>query len=316
MLLSSLKTATATAHAKIILMGEHAVVYGQPAIALPLSAVQVTTQISPNSVAKVMVNSDFYAGPLFSDTSHMKGIAQMLQAVIETFELPTNFTLTINSQLPAERGMGSSAAVAISVMRALNLYFKLALSNDQILTFVNVAEKVTHKNPSGLDAITCSANQPVWMVRNQGIKPVALDLAGYLLICDSGIRGQTAQAIAAVKDLLTRQPLTTKKHLTYLGSLTHQAKAALANHQLKQLGAIFNEAQITLKNLAVSCPRLDELIAIANKNGAIGTKLTGGGRGGCFICLVETKQAAIKLAAILKQNGVTQTWLQPLEHTD
>lgn len=218
---------------------------------------------------------------------------------------------TLKSMVPIARGMGSSACVAVALARALFSFFSLHFSEKELLAAANIEEVATHINPSGLDAATCASNTPIWMMAGK-IKRIPINLDGCLLICDTGIKGQTSEAIAAVKKRLGNDAKETNALFDKLQELTLAAKKQLAKNDLLGLGQTFDAAQSVLKTLGVSCDELDEYISVAKDNGALGAKLTGGGRGGCFICLTKNAAQANELAQKLSLTGVRQTWIEPL----
>lgn len=300
-------------HAKIILIGEHAVVYGQPAIALPLHAITAKAHLKITKTQKKIIKSSYYDGTLEQVPKTMLGIRHLIEYLSENL-LPTKqgFELTITSQLPAERGMGSSAAVAVAIIRSFYSYAQIKLSNDKLLKLAEISEVDTHKNPSGLDAATSASDTPIWMIRKKEIYPIPIKLQAYLVICDSGIKGQTSSAINIVKQRLLLDPKKTQMIINSLGDLTSQTRSLLGTQNVTTLGEILNQAQEYLKQLGVSLPEIDHYLQIARQNGALGAKLTGGGRGGCFICLTKDYATAFNLAKILKKHGVTRTWIESL----
>lgn len=296
-------------NAKIILIGEHAVVYGQPAIALPLTTVNVRVTVE-DAETESTINSSYFTGKLTDFP--VSGIKHLINYLIDKNEIENPLSITIQSDLPAERGMGSSAAVAVALIRAFYTYLGKPLTKTRLLNLANISEKDTHKNPSGLDAATCASEQPIWMVRNQELKTFPIKTHGYLVIADSGIKGKTSQAIAVVKERLMHNPDETQKLISDLGQLAFNAKDALASDDIEKLGEIFNAAQEILRQLGVSCAQLDDLIALSLENGSLGSKLTGGGKGGCFICLTKSIGDASGLSQALLNAGATQTWIEPL----
>ncbi|GBG95095.1 mevalonate kinase [Ligilactobacillus salitolerans] len=300
-------------HAKIILIGEHSVVYGKPAIALPLPSIQTQAYLSFTQEHTQVIKSSYFDGPLDRMPHSMEGLHHLIITLLkEIKQEDLGFTLTIRSQLPAERGMGSSAAAAVAVIRCFYDAFSLKLTHAKTLHLADISEKDTHKNPSGLDAATVASQRPVWMIRGQELTPLPLSMNAYLLICDSGIKGQTSAAIKIVQERFEQHHSQTQKLLDKLGSLTSLVKEQLAQNDVRGLGNSLNTAQRHLSALGVSTQRLDFLIKLAQENGSLGSKLTGGGRGGCFINLINTRADAEKLAALLEKNGVTKTWIQPL----
>ncbi len=304
------------ANGKIILMGEHAVVYGQPAIAMPFSAVEITAQVRAQGQA-LSVACDFYEGLVHKMPKIWESLKHAIRFSLYRIGAPTDpaIHIEISSTIPAERGMGSSAAVAVAVARALFAYYEKDLTDGELWDIVQSSEKIAHGNPSGIDAATTSGKSPVFFIKYQPIQPLELKLQAYLVVADTGVTGNTLEAISDVAALLEKKPEAIKL-VEELGTLTRQAKEDLATDQAEILGSRMNQAHALLQELGVSDPSLDRLVSLAQENGALGAKLTGGGRGGCMIALVRTGQDAQTLAQILTQAGARQTWIQYLGETN
>ena len=303
-----------TSHAKIILMGEHSVVYGQPAIALPLPSVQLSVTLSSRQDNQRIIKSRYYHGSLENLPSSMIGIKKLIDTLSARFnDHETGWDLKIESQLPAERGMGSSAASAIAIIRAFFDYYDEPLDRTLLLQLADVEEQITHRSPSGLDAATVSSDKPLFYVKGRIGVPIEMNLDASLVIADTGKKGATKEAILAVKDELKNNNEKAEGHIKDLGELVNQTKDYLTQNDIVKLGDALNFAQTDLAALNVSDPSLDHLIHVARDNGALGAKLTGGGRGGCMIALMQTAMGARRLASILKENGAHDIWLQPLD---
>lgn len=303
-----MKNASGESFAKIILIGEHAVVYGQPAIALPVKSIRLTATITANS--EQVIQSSFYAGSLHAAANtNFAGIADLITALLKHFQaLDEGFLLTIDSALPPERGMGSSAACATAVVRAFYAAFDEPLSRAQLLAWTATSEHAIHGNPSGLDAATTSADRPQWFVKGQAPVPIQFPKNGTLVIADTGIAGQTKIAVASVADHLASEPEKTDASIEAIGMATVFAAKALAEDDLQALGLQMDHAQVQLKALGVSNSALDHLIETAKDNGALGAKLTGSGQGGCMIALAKDATEAAQIRQALADAGATATW--------
>lgn len=302
-------TAAGKAHGKIILIGEHAVVHNEPAIAIPFTSATVEVAIEKIPGESTM-DSIYHYGKLSDAPKQIKNLITTFEEVCQYFNVSTNhFHMTIRSSIPAERGMGSSAAVATAVVRALFNFFNAELTDDLLHRFVSISEKIAHGNPSGLDAKVVSSDEAIYFVKEKRAEPFEIDLPAYLVVADTGDEGETLGAVSAVGKLVADPTSNGLKLVQELGLLTKTVYATIGRKDLHQLGNILDQAQDKLKQLTVSNDKLDRLVEAAKKSGALGAKLTGGGRGGCMIALVDTTEKAQKIADDLLTAGATETWI-------
>ncbi|MDY3702426.1 MAG: mevalonate kinase [Limosilactobacillus coleohominis] len=299
-------------HAKIILIGEHSVVYGQPAIALPLPNVTTKVTIAENHEQEKMIQSRYFNGPLNQLPEQMAGIRKLISQLVNHFNgVADHWTVTITSDIPAERGMGSSAACAVAIVRAIFDYYQSPLDRESLLKWADVEEEVTHRSPSGLDAATVSSSKPVWFHKGEKGTLIDLNLDATMVIGDTGIKGATRDAITAVKNSLSNHYDETNSLIEHLGQLTKDSKEAISNNEVATLGRKLTAAHRDLEKLGVSDEKLNLLVQSALGSGALGAKLTGGGRGGCMFAITKSALGARKIASILKEHGATATWIQP-----
>lgn len=289
------KVGVGQTHSKIILIGEHAVVYGYPAISLPLLEVEVTCKVVPAESPWRLYEEDTLSMAVYASLEYL----DITEACIRC---------EIDSAIPEKRGMGSSAAISIAAIRAVFDYYQADLPHDVLEILVNRAEMIAHMNPSGLDAKTCLSDQPIRFIKNVGFTELEMDLSAYLVIADTGVYGHTREAIQVVqnkgKDALP--------FLHALGELTQQAEDAISQKDAEELGQILSQAHLHLKEIGVSSPEADHLVETALSHGALGAKMSGGGLGGCIIALADNLTHAQELAERLEEKGAVQTWIESL----
>lgn len=304
--------AIGTAHGKIILIGEHSVVYNEPAIALPFPAANVEVRIKAIE-GESKIFSSYYNGPLASTPVSLYNLRRTIETICEDLNVDTSgMLITVSSLIPPERGMGSSAAVATALIRALYNFFECSLDNETLLYYIGISEKIAHGNPSGLDARITSGTKPVYFIKSKSPETFDLQVTGYLIAADTGLKGQTREAVQDVAQLLRKSKRKTKLLISSLGSLTAQAKSAIEEDDIAALGGILSKAHRHLSDLSVSNEKLDHLVQTALEQGALGAKLTGSGRGGCMIALAKTFDQAKHIANELMKNGAVETWIHSL----
>ena len=296
---------------KIILIGEHSVVYGKKAIAFPFASVGIHTLVQANPT--VHIQSKYFNGTLdeMKQVTSMHNLVLLIEVLKKDLELP-NFCLNIKSTIPSERGMGSSAAVAVSIIRAIFDWQELPLDEKTLLKYVDYSEQIAHDNPSGIDAAATSGTQPILFEKGQPFETFQLNVDAYLLVADTGIKGQTRQAVKDVANLVQQKGASIHHIIDQLGDLTLEAKTAIVENQAEKLGQIMTASHRLLQKLTVSNHTLDQAVELALTHHALGAKLTGGGRGGCLIVLAKDLQNARFIQEKLISYGMKRTWLQGL----
>lgn len=304
--------ATGTAHGKIILIGEHSVVHNEPAIAIPFTSANVEVSIE-ELYGESTIESIYHTGRLKDAPKTLNNLIETLEAVCRHFnKKPENMHIIIKSSIPAERGMGSSAAVATALIRALFNYYKTELTEDLLDNFVTISEVIAHGNPSGLDAKVVRSEESVYFIRNKGSEFFSVDLPGYLVVADTGQQGETGQAVSDVGKLLTDPSTNAERLISDLGILTRKARKQIEEKNIVELGRTLSNAQANLKGLTVSNETLDLFVETALDHDALGAKLTGGGRGGCMFALTDSLEQAENISKALLDVGAVDTWIHPL----
>ncbi len=275
-------------HGKIILFGEHAVVYGSRAIAAPVPlAVHARVIDHDDGVWLVM--------PRWGVEKRLRQDPKKRSAIEETGALILNklglgersMRIEVYSEIPRAMGLGGSAAVAVAIIRALDAHYELALSDDEINRLAFRAEKVAHGTPSGIDNTVATYGHPI--LYRAGSPPEIEELHFpkplNFVIGITGNESMTARTVARVRAAREKNPAVINKLFKAIDVLTGQALVAIRRYDMERLGDLMNVCHGLLNSLQVSSWELEELIQIARENGALGAKLTGGGGGGSMIAL-------------------------------
>ena len=306
---------------KIILFGEHAVVYGQPAIAIPVTKVYATAKITPDFAGSPgQIHLQARAIGLDADLADLEEShphAQAVRLVLETFcpgHVPA-FNLQIDSKIPVSAGMGSSAAVSVAIIKAVSAFLGTPLAPEGLSEMAYEVEKIHHGTPSGIDNNVIAHQQPVFFTKDQPVRFLQIEKATHWVIADTGEKTPTRETVSAVRALHAADAQHYEAIFGQIGALTQKAEGALIKGDLTALGWLMNENQRLLAQLNVSSARLEVLIQAARAAGAVGAKLSGGGRGGNMIALAEEEKIPIIEEALIKA-GAEHTITTKLQRGD
>lgn len=306
---------TATAPGKIILFGEHAVVYGQPALAVPVQQVQARATVRPLPQAvpgQVHLQSPAVGldAPLVQlPADHPLAYAVWLTLQALGVERPPAFALQVSSTIPVAAGLGSGAAVSVAVIRAVSTFLGQRLPDERVNALAYEVEKLHHGTPSGIDNTVVTYARPVFFVKGQPLETFQVGAPFTLVIGDTGVPSPTAETVAAVRRAWEADRAHYEALFAAVGSLARTARQLIEAGQPDRLGPLMDENHALLQEMGVSSPELDALVAAARKAGALGAKLSGGGRGGNMIALAPGNdiRAAEGIAAALRRAGAVRT---------
>jgi len=299
---------TASAPAKVILFGEHAVVYGRPAIAVPVTQVQARAVVeSARHGQGTLIQAEDLGlgGPLSEASSPRHPLFPLYTTITNTLSRldvgpEPDLTITITSTIPVARGLGSGAAVATAAVRALALHFGCELAPAEVSELVYQTEILHHGTPSGVDNTVIAYEQPVFFVKGQPIKTLHVRRGFWLAIGDTGVASLTKDAVADVRRAWEQDRTAYEELFDQIGAIAQLAQEALSQGTTAQLGTLMDENQRLLNGIGVGHPALDELVA-AVKPHSYGAKLTGAGGGGSMIALTDDVKSTAE--AIRRSGG-------------
>jgi mevalonate kinase len=307
------KTAVGYAHSKLILVGEHAVVYGKPAIAIPFP-LKVMSAVEQKA-GEIMLSSVFYVGTINGLPEKMKGITACVKETLNYLNKPLNgLLIRLQSSIPLGRGLGSSAAIATAIVKSLFSFYGREASQEELMALVEIAEIYAHGNPSGIDMAAVSSEFPIFFKNGEKLTPIKIGTPFHFVVADSGRIGDTHTAVKRVRENLRLEPERIQTVLERIERITVEAKAVIKDGNSSLLGQLLNLNHSELINLGVSDPGLNRLVEAARGAGALGAKLTGGGLGGCVIALAHNRKQAKVIADVLMKAGANKTWYFSTDH--
>ena len=308
-----------TAPGKVILFGEHAVVYNRPAIAVPVTDVRATATISlgePGSgiwiLAADLPSPDGEPGGhryRLRDAPADDPLRASVELALDAFrhgESARDLLIAVTSTIPIARGMGSGAAVATAVVRAIGRHFGHDAQPEKISSLVYEVEKLHHGTPSGIDNTVVAYAQPVFFVRGRGITRLSVGAPLNLVIGDTGVVSSTREVVGDVRRRWSADTEGYEGVFDQIGALARQAKSVIERGYPKDVGRLMDENHELLITLGVSSPELDKLVEAAKTAGALGAKMSGAGWGGNMLALVEAERTPT-MAGALQAAGAVST---------
>ena len=301
---------SASAPGKIILFGEHAVVYGQPAIAVPVHQVQARAIVraQPGAEGIKVLAPDISLSSSLANLPFEDAVARAIHMTLEALEIkhPPACTLMISSTIPLAAGMGSGAAVTVAIVRALSGFMGHPLSDQTVNQITFEVEKLHHGTPSGIDNTVVTYAKPVYFIKDQTLEPIEINAPFTLIIGDTGIATPTSLTVGDVRKAYEADPALFQNYFETCGTIAKNAAYSIQHSRIPSLGPLMNDNHDILVKMGVSCPELDRLVEAARAAGAWGAKLSGGGRGGNMIALIDPDRAEVVEAA-LQDAGAVRT---------
>lgn len=310
--MAAYRTVTAAAHGKLLLFGEHAAVYGRPAVGvtLPLTLTVYITRESDGSISAPGLPAE-----------KLRRILDAIQRAraLDNLKLPESFKLSVESSIPEGRGFGSSAALCAALAKGLveTASFSGHAEAQLIWKLAHAMEHTFHGSPSGIDTglalypgLSLFRSAPPGLPSRSALRGLPL----HLLAIAVPRRGTTGELVADIKTRMNEGDVATQRAIRELGETAEEAarllgdpshadeerlpSAADRNERLMSLARLSSHAQEVLRSLGLSSPDVDRILEKGVEYGALGGKLSGAGGGGALFLLYRDR-AAIKLGQSL-----------------
>lgn len=292
-------------YGKVILFGEHTVVYGTHAVAAPIPlAMQARVCACEREGVHLIIPRWGVEERIQKNSDHKYSIFKSLDLILNELNLhDENMQIEVFPHVPRAMGLGGSASLAVAIIRALISYYNITMDNEQINRLAYESEKIVHGSASGIDNTLATygkfllfrKGEPPFMQAIEIEKPIRL------VIGLTWVESLTAKMVAKVRSAWERNKRLYNHIFRETDILVRQGVEAIKRHDLEQVGELMNINQGLLNALQVSSHELEELVDIARSNGALGAKLTGGGGGGAIIALCP--ENAEKVATAIKNAG-------------
>jgi mevalonate kinase len=296
----------ASASGKIILFGEHAVVYGRPALAVPVPEVCAQVDVSPGARRGIWIDApDIGLHSAMESLPPDNALSATIHSVLDRLHTDPfpDLQITITSSIPVASGMGSGAAVSVALIRALSGALDGALADDEVNLLAYGAEKLHHGTPSGIDNTVVTYARPVFFVRGHPMQTLSVARPFVLVIAHTGIAASTRESVGDVRKLWEGDLTKFEAIFDQVGVIAGKARLAIEQGTWRDLGPLMNQNHALLQKLTVSSVELDRLVEAALQAGALGAKLSGGGRGGNVIALPDEGRAGDLTAALEAANS-------------
>ncbi|MEM2119343.1 MAG: mevalonate kinase [Candidatus Bathyarchaeia archaeon] len=308
----------ASAPAKIILFGEHFVVYGEPAIVLAIDR-KAYARVEKRDDNKLHLHSaNLNLAGYFKEGTFTaeQGDAREAKAKFEPLRYAVNkvqekhgqnvgLDININSTVPVGAGLGSSAAVVTAVTAATASLLNVNLTKEEIFRIAFEAEKVVHGTPSGIDPAISTFGGALFFQMDTGFKPLDIKMDIPLVIGDTGVERSTRVQVEKMRSLVEKYPRVAEPMMRVAREIVLRAMDALKEKDMQALGDLMNINHALLYGMGVSDESLEHLLNAARRAGAAGAKLTGAGGGGCMIALSKEEKLDQVAEAIQRAGGRT-----------
>ncbi len=294
------RRAIASAPGKVILFGEHFVVYGKSSIVMAISR-RVYVTVEKYKTEEIIIESDLGYTGLFTGNTYkpliggldgepiLKPVYIAANKTLEFLSINSGLKISISSEIPIASGLGSSASTFVATIIATSYLFDCSLSYKELFNLSLRAEEHVHGTPSGVDQAIAINGGLIEYNRFSGFEKLKSPVDIPLIIGNTGILRSTGGQVAKVRRFAEKNPSIMKTLFLQIEEIISKAKNSLVEGDLEDLGILMDRNQELLRIIGVSHEKLEELILVAKRAGALGAKLTGAGGGGCMIALVTDK---------------------------
>lgn len=303
----------ASAPAKVILFGEHFVVYGNPAILASINR-RISVNARTINENRVVIRSDIGVAGEYSSSgfraiegsmeakSTLDALHAAIRQVLSSRNKKTGIEIDVCSSVPPGIGLGSSAAACVATVAAVNSLFQKKPNRQKICQIAIESERLIHKNSSGADCYVSTFGGLMYYSKAK-FKKVWSKGSLALVIANTGVKHSTGDLVAGVKKFKDRNESLFESMAEQAAGICAQARGAIATCRRERIGELMNENQAILRQLGVSHYKVDDLLDICCKAGALGAKITGAGGGGAVLALAANKQDSAKIVARVKAAG-------------
>jgi mevalonate kinase len=289
---------------KVILFGEHFVVYGLPAVASAFNA-RTTATVTPSSKYELADNRPETPGYKKEKYGEQLESMSKIFTAMNIDPKKTPIMIELGGDLVAASGVGASAASCTAIARALSQHFGLNLDDNKINAIAYEGEKGYHGTPSGIDNTVSTFGGLIWYVKGTPpiFEQIRIPKPLEIVVANTGISASTTEVVADVKKRKEAEPQKFEEIFNEYTAVVHNARKALEAGDVVRIGGLMNKNHMLLQRAGVSCDELDSIVEIALRNGAPGAKMTGTGRGGSAIALTPGEALQGNVAAALESEG-------------
>lgn len=304
---------TAMANGKVILLGEHAVVYGKPAIAVPIKNA-VVAEVTDTDHSPVIKVPAWDIDDKLEESNSVWWSA--IQSVFNELDVADQkFSVHVKPNIPAAMGLGGSAAIAVAIVRAVAKHFKLELTNEEVNHFAFMCEKAAHGTPSGIDNTIATFGVPLIYQSGEQARmdELAFPKPLNLVIGISDHPSLTVDMVSGVRDRWRKNPELYDALFENFAQVADSGIEAIKEGDYRSLGHMMTINHGLLSAIQVSSPELDRMVQIARDHGATGAKLTGAGGGGSIVALADDSSSDQSTDAIVR--GLNRQGFKALQVT-
>ena len=310
----------ASAPAKVILFGEHFVVYGSPAILAAINKrISVDARIIIPNENKIIVRSDIGVAGEYNNNngkfnaleggSKAKALLDPLYGAIRQVLLLRNkknigIEIGISSRVPPGIGLGSSAASCVATVAAVDSLFEKNPNRQTVCKLAIKSERLIHKRTSGADCyVSTFGGLMQYYGKSKSFKNIETKETLSLVVASTGIKHSTSELVEGVKRFKNTNRTLFESLSKQASDICLQARTAIESGKCDKIGELMNQNQIILQQIGISHHKVHDIIDICRKSGAIGAKMTGAGGGGAVIALAASKQESTKIASRIRSAG-------------